>query len=266
MAQWHSRGYLFNDMTHRDQLEPRSLQQDGFPGRRLRWLASVIVALHVAAVILPPLSFQARGPLGVSPVVQTAITPFEKYGQSLYIDRGYAFFAPDPGPSHLIQAAITGTDGNRTEELYPDLDNQWPRLLYHRHFMLAEYLEEIYQPPGPPRELAELDPEAAEYWVRSRARYEHVRQSVINHLKERHGGQDVAIRRIEHLIPDLTLFVEEPIALDDPQLYRVLRDQPINLGGGALPSDADVLAAPTRPAETIPLPGADSKAPAEATP
>ncbi|KAA1260193.1 hypothetical protein LF1_27320 [Rubripirellula obstinata] len=254
-------------MNHREQFELRSDHQDGFPSRRWRSIASVIVLLHVAAVILPPLAFQARGPLGVSPAIETAITPFEKYAQSFYIDRGYAFFAPDPGPSHLIQAAITDSDGNRVEELYPDLDQQWPRLLYHRHFMLAEYLEEIYHPPGPPRELAELDREAAEYWVRSRARYEHVRQSVVDHLKQKHSGQQVAIRRIEHLIPDLSMFIEQPIALDDPQLYRVLQDQPIDvlgdIAGNPSQSDADVLVAPTKPPETIEPPKGDPVEPAD---
>ena len=122
--------------------------------------------------------------------------------------------------------------------------------------MLAEYLEEIYQPPGPPPELVKLDREAAEYWVRTRARYEHVRQSVVDHLKEKHGNQNVAIRRIEHLIPDLTMFIDEPIALDDPQLYRVLEDHPVDISGGD-----DVLVAPTQPAETIPLPKGDPVGP-----
>jgi hypothetical protein len=243
---------LFNIMSYRDQLGSSTSQVSGLLDRRIRWIGSVVIGLHVAAVVLPPLSFQAQGPLGISPVVETAVAPLEKYGQFLYIDRGYAFFAPDPGPSHLIQAAITGTDGNRVERLYPDLDDQWPRLLYHRHFMLAEYLEEIYQPPGPPRELTELDREAAEYWFRARARYEHVRQSVVDHLKKMNPGQDVAIRRIEHLIPDLTMYIEAPIALDDPALYRVLLDQPMDAA-----SDSDLLIAPERPAEAIPSPQGD---------
>jgi hypothetical protein len=248
-------------MTHREQPELWFHQQDGFPNRRWRLIASVVLVFHVAAVILPPLAFQARGPLGVSPVIETAISLFGKYGQSLYIDRGYAFFAPDPGPSHLIQAAVSRSNGTRVEKLYPNLDDQWPRLLYHRYFMLAEYLEEIYQPPGPPPELAELDREAAEYWVRSRARYEHVRQSIIDHLKHKHDSQDVAIRRIEHSIPDLTMFVEQPIALDDLQLYRVLQDQPIDSLGdntdAASQSDSEVLVPPSRSPETIEPPQGD---------
>lgn len=202
---------------------------DGVTSRRLlRWLGSFVIALHVAAVMLPPLSFQSRGPLGISPAVETAIAPLEGYGQFLYIDRGYAFFAPDPGPSHLIQAAITDPDGNRVEEMIPNLDHQWPRLLYHRHFMLSEYLHSIYQQPGPPEELIQIDRQAAELWRQLRLRYESVRQSIVKHLNEAHPGDQVAIRRVEHLIPDLSIYLEQPIALDDPQLYRVLLDQPTN--------------------------------------
>jgi hypothetical protein len=208
---------------------------------------SVLVLAHGLAVLLPPLAFQSRGPLGLSPAIAMAITPLEGYGQFLYIDRGYAFFAPDPGPSHLIQAAITDPRGGRTELVYPDLERQWPRLLYHRHFMLAEFLQQIYQPPGPPPELAEADPFEAEMWVRTRARYEHVRQSVVEHLKHEYPGQDVAILRLEHLIPNVIEFQREPIALTDPRLYRVLPDS-------LEPELAGDLAVPVGPAETIPPP------------
>lgn len=218
------------------------------PSKLFRFVISILVIGHLAAVVLPPMSFQARGPLGVSPSISALLYPVEGYGQFLYIDRGYAFFAPDPGPSHLIQAAITDSSGDRVEQMYPDRQKQWPRLLYHRHFMLAEFLEEIYQPPGPPPELVELDREAADYWVRTRARYEHVRQSVVEHLKVEHPGHEVAIRRIEHLIPDVLEFQDEPVALSDPRFYQVILDQPI-----IVESDGD-LAAPAGPPESIPSP------------
>jgi hypothetical protein len=181
-------------------------------------------------------------------LIATLMAPLERYSQFLYIDRGYAFFAPDPGPSHLVQAAITDGRGERVELMFPDLEQQWPRLLYHRHFMLAEYLNEIYQPPGPPDELVEIDREEAEFWVRSRARYEHVRQSIVEHLEHENPGKEVAIRRIEHLIPDLIEYQLEPIELTDPRLYQVMLDQP------AFVDSAGDLAAPVGPPETIPAP------------
>ncbi len=228
--------------------------QPGFaaflPSTRLKVVFSVLIIFHLLAVFLPPLAFQANGPFGGSPSVGTLLRPVEGYGEFLYLNRGYAFFAPDPGPSHLIQVAVTDPSGQVVESMYPDLDNQWPRLKYHRHFMLAEFLTDIYQPPGPPPELAAEDPAVADEWTRLRARYEHVRQSIVDHLKHVNDGKDVAIRRIEHLIPSFIQYVEEPIALDDPRLYTVLLDQSLD--------------APLGPPETIPPPVDSEQASASA--
>ncbi len=194
--------------------------------RRLKWIASAAIAFHLCAVVLPPLAFQTRTPDGPSPLFGTLIRPFSGYGQFLHLDRGYAFFAPDPGPSHLIQAAINQPGGTVTEAMFPDRDRQWPRLLYHRHFMLSEYLHATYWPPGPPGELAESDPQAASLWHQRRGRYEYVRKSMIDHLQHVNEGRSVAIRRIEHGLPAMAEYLDEPIALDDERLYNVLLDQP----------------------------------------
>jgi len=194
----------------------------------VRCAISLLLIGHLLAVVLPPLSFQTGGPIGQSPAISTIFAaPLEAYSQFLYVDRGYAFFPPDPGPSHLVHVAMTALDGSLVESLIPDLDVHWPRLLYHRHFMMTEFLETIYQPPGPPSDLVEAAPEEAEYWVRTRRRYEHVRQSIIDHLRHEHPGHDVAIRRIEHLIPDVIEYRLYPVALTDPESYRVMLDQPI---------------------------------------
>jgi hypothetical protein len=212
----------------------------------LRFSVSILLVGHLLAVVLPPLSFQTRGPIGQSPSIATIIAPLEGYSQFLYIDRGYAFFAPEPGPSHLVQVAVSESDGRVAETMIPDREVHWPRLLYHRHFMLTEFLDRIYQPLGPPPELVEADPEQAEYWMRMRARYEHVRQSVVEHLEHEYPGRDVAIRRIEHLIPDVIDYRLEPVSLTHPDSYRVMLDQPIQEEPSA------ILAAPANPAETIP--------------
>ncbi len=198
--------------------------------KRVRLLISIVIIGHLLALILPPLSVQTRGGIGQSPSVSTALEVFEPYSQALYIDRGYAFFAPDPGPSHLIQAAIIRSDGTLSETMYPDRNLQWPRLLYHRHFMLSEFMHEIYQPPGPSAELKEANREEAQYWSLLRARYKHVQQSIVDHLKQEHPDEQVAIRRIEHLLPDLIDYQQQPIELTDRRLYRVLLDQPIEQG------------------------------------
>jgi len=191
------------------------------------------------------LAFQTISVDGPSPLIGSLIRPFRGYGQFFHLDRGYAFFAPDPGPSHLIQAAVTQPDGSLVETMYPDREQQWPRLLYHRHFMLSEYLHEVYWPPGPPDNVAESDPPAALLWQQRRGRYEYVRKSMVDHLRHVHGGRQVGIRRIEHGLPPLQQYVREPIELRDPRLYSVLLDQPI--------FDDEI--APAEDSEEIPAPG-----------
>ena len=195
--------------------------------KRVRLLISILIIGHLLALVLPPLSVQTRGSIGQSPSVSTALDFFEPYSQALYIDRGYAFFAPDPGPSHLIQVAISRPEEPLLEKMYPDRNEQWPRLLYHRHFMLSEFMHEIYQPPGPSEELLKANRQEARYWSLLRARYKHVHQSIVDHLKYEYPGDEVAIRRIEHLVPDLIDYQQEPIELTDKRLYRVLLDKPI---------------------------------------
>ena len=219
--------------------------------RRFKIIASVLILFHLAAVVLPPLAFQTSGESGPSPLLAILIRPFAGYSQFLHINRGYAFFAPNPPvASSLIQAAAIGPQGDVTEAMYPDRERQWPRLLYHRHFMLTEFLNRAYFPPGPPNDLYETDAEAAEDWKRRRSFYEYVRLSMVKHLESKNDGREVAIRRIEHVVPALASFQQQPIALTDERLYQVLLDQPIY-------SD-DI--APTDSTEEIPAPQLDSEA------
>lgn len=205
-------------------------------------MASVLIIGHLWAVIGRPLEFATQGPFGASPSMTRFRDPVRGYSQFAYLDHGYAFFAPEPGPSHLIRATITppsGTDATTTGtdaaasspspvaplvRNYPDLNDQWPRLLYHRHFMLAEFLNDIYHPPGePPQEIAR-NPVAIREWIQARRRYETVRDSILNRLQTAYPQATVAIDRLEHRQPGLPEFMEDNVPLDAPQLYFVLPD------------------------------------------
>jgi hypothetical protein len=211
-----------------------------------------LLIYHLWAVAILPLAFQARGPFGNSEIVATGVVPVQTYAEFFYLNRGYAFFAPNPGPSHLIEAAYTDLSGKRVEEVYPDRQRSWSRLYYHRHFMLSEYLYEIYQPPGPPIELERLDPTEARVWAGLRARYEYVRQSYVEHLKSVYGNaNDLAIRRLEHRIPSFIEMADAPVSLTDPRFYGVLTDQPIPWS----PEET-----PTGPPEVIPVTVASEEA------
>ena len=60
----------------------------------LRSVVSLAIAIHLAAVVLPPLA----SPPPASLLANEAIQPFRPYIGSLYLWHGYRFFAPDPGP------------------------------------------------------------------------------------------------------------------------------------------------------------------------
>jgi hypothetical protein len=232
-------------MQARDAAEPPSF----FASRRARLAISVLVIGHLWAVIGRPLEFATQGPFGTSP---SATTFFRGYSQFAYLDHGYAFFAPEPGPSHFFQAAITPPQGERFERKFPDLSDQWPRLLYHRHFMLAEFLNDVYHPPGePPAEIAS-DALATAQWRQGRKRYEDVRDSILNHLRSEHPRCEVAIRRVEHRQPGLPEFFQDGTSVRDERLLRVLFDTAIEantLPPEGIPGPPESLMLP--PAEPI---------------
>jgi hypothetical protein len=61
------------------------------------------------------------------------------YLDALYLNHGYYFFAPDPGPGHLVYYDVFDAQGNLLKQgHFPDWELHRPRLWYHRHFMLAE--------------------------------------------------------------------------------------------------------------------------------
>jgi hypothetical protein len=118
--------------------------------RGLRTFVSVLVVLHLAAVIIPPFTLATSSPMEgtVSPLASRLLVIVRPYVEAAYLWHGYAFFAPNPGPSHLVRYRLTFDDGRPPiVAMFPDRQRHWPRLLYHRHFMLAEQLHADFVPP-----------------------------------------------------------------------------------------------------------------------
>lgn len=169
---------------------------------------------------------------------------FRPYINAMYLNHGYAFFAPNPGPSHLVRYRIEFDDGREPiEGVFPDLKTQRPRLLYHRHFMLAESLYSLYTPPEEPDEIP-LSPEFARnlsdaqrrameatikqrhreqvaLWKHSRRQYVALWSSLERHLRSVHGGDRITLTRVEHgqLPPDDFEVIGR---LESPLTYRDL--------------------------------------------
>lgn len=99
-----------------------------------RFWVSLVILFHLFCVSLAPLAaVDPRPNLAVD--VQRILRP---YSESLYLLHGYRFFAPEPGPSHVMEYTITRDSGEIIQGQFPDRGGHWPRLLYHRWFMLSE--------------------------------------------------------------------------------------------------------------------------------
>ncbi len=112
-------------------------------GSRTKSLAIRWVKLVGSCCILFHLIAVAAAPASVPPAPATAGRVFacvEPYLQFTFLNHGYHFFAPDPGSSSLIEYTAVMENGDRIWGRIPDKSRHRPRLLYHRYFMLTEFL------------------------------------------------------------------------------------------------------------------------------
>jgi len=210
-----------NGLPEHEPLVPES--QEGRATRLGPWAKatlSSLILLHLAAVFVAPFQFASTVGGSSSPLADALRFGLRPYIEAMYLNHGYFFFAPNPGPNHLIEYRVEYADGREpTIRRIPDLKTERPRLFYHRHFMVAEALNNAYAPPEPqpepsPPPLTASDQERERYayeregyttyltsWRRQRAQYEAMRQSIEEHLKQKHGAANVKIARIEHRQP-----------------------------------------------------------------
>lgn len=164
------------------------------PTRPSPWLrlASVLIALHLLAVFVAPWSAPPSSPLS-----GTLALWLRPYLDVAFLNHGYKFFAPDPGPTHMVRYELELADGSTKGGVFPNLKEQRPRLLYHRHMMLSERLD------GPP----EVE------WTQAYAR------SYAQHLLKEHAAKSVTLYLVTHALPYPDQ-VTKGLKLDDPTLYR----------------------------------------------
>lgn len=186
-----------------------------------RHLATAAISFHLIAIAVAPWST----PPPASQLSESAAYLFRPYLLATHLNHGYRFFAPNPGPSHIIRYELKGQGGEVKSGQIPDPAIHWPRLLYHRHFMMTESLfnnwtliervpEGVQLEPDQERQLNERN-EFAQRLVQMHA------QGMANRLLERHGGDQVKLTLVEHLIP-YPPDVANGQRLDDERLYIVL--------------------------------------------
>lgn len=127
----------------------------------LRAIASTAIIYHLGAVLLEPLATPPRFFGEPATLPQAARPWYQPYLTMLSLDHAYKFFAPNPGESHLLRYDLYYADGRKdvgdAKHAFPDPRQHWPRLLYHRYFMLTEFLPDARtfddwdRPATPPR-------------------------------------------------------------------------------------------------------------------
>ena len=106
--------------------------------KRTRGVLSLLLVLHLVAIASAPLAMEPA-----SLPAQKVFGLFRPYLDAAFLNHGYHFFAPEPGPSHLIRYELTFADGRIESGIFPDPNQQRPRLNYHRHFMLSEFANQL---------------------------------------------------------------------------------------------------------------------------
>lgn len=154
-------------------------------------LVNVWLVYHLAAIVLAPWSVPPA-----SRLVQNAWRTVGAYDQILFLNHGYHYFAPEPGNSTLVAYVLEMPDGSLQTGRIPSPEIH-PRLLYHRHFMLTEYLASDDLSPSLRSELAR-----AMAWE----------------LCREHHARRVTLSRVTHRLPTME-FVRAGGALDDPEGY-----------------------------------------------
>lgn len=187
-------------------------------------ILSLLIALHLAGIVAEPLRFFSRSPvLEGAPYALSLRRWMAPYVEFFYWDHGYFFFAPNPGPNHLLEATRSDSDRTSSSRRWPDRQRHWPRLDYHRHFMLAEFYHGLAVAPQPDPQEAQR-PDLLARWEADRQRFLAIDRSIRRHLDQQLEGSLYRLDRIEHPLPDPDQFFGERLRLDDPKSYQVLPD------------------------------------------
>jgi hypothetical protein len=155
-------------------------------------LLNVWLVYHLAAIIIAPWSVPPS-----SRLIRNAWRGIGPYVQILDLNHGYHYFAPEPGPSTLVAYVLELPDGREVTGRIPNPGIK-PRLLYHRHFMLTEFLGS---------EDA-LNPQIKNELVRAMAR----------ELCREYGARRVTLSRVIHRLPSME-FIRAGGTLDAADSY-----------------------------------------------
>ena len=114
------------------------------------YCVSSLIAVYILAVALPPLA----GPPPASELANVVLQPFRPLVGAFSLSHGYRFLCPKPRARAFHSAGHSPlTKAPSSEGSLPDADSDWPRLLYHRRFMIPEKISAMIPPPQAPAEI-----------------------------------------------------------------------------------------------------------------
>jgi hypothetical protein len=120
-------------------LREGSSRRGGRPALLIRVALTIFILWQFTGVFLAALCVPATSEL-VMDIAQH--WPMQWYLDALYMNQGHSFFAQEVGPGHLIRYQLLDQNGHEIEHGdFPSRKDHWPRLLYHRYFMLADQSE-----------------------------------------------------------------------------------------------------------------------------
>lgn len=196
-----------------------------------KWLLP-LVFVHLLAVLAEPLFFFSRSDFQSGPEFYGLRRWLAPYVDWMYLDHGYFFFAPNPGPSHLValqesSSSLTTSKSLKSDAfLFPDRKEQWPRLLYHRYFMLSEFYNNSFAPSRLVRE-DQSDPMFVQRWTSDRLFYETLQRSMAKSLEANLGRmQSLELIRLERPLRSPEEILQGGKRLDDSRSLIVLPEGP----------------------------------------
>jgi hypothetical protein len=172
-------------------------------GTFVRVLISIVILWHFLGVFLAALSIGGSSDLVMAIAQQR---PMQWYLDVLYMNQGHSFFAPDVGPAHLIRYELHDQNGQVLDKgEFPK--EEWPRLRYHRHFMLADQADM----PSP-------DEQFNKEWQRK-----YLEAYGRQLLRANPNAQSVRVQRIAHWPLPLDL-AQQNRTLTDPEGYELISE------------------------------------------
>ncbi len=151
---------------------------------------NVWIVFHIFSIMITPAT--------IGPTSQTSFAAWRTvspYPQALFLAHGFHYFAPEPGSSTLLKYEATLADGEVVSGTLPNRDI-FPRLLYHRNFMVTEF-------------LGGVEGETRDVMVRTFA----------NHIRDRHQAEEVSLIMVRHGLPTMSR-VRVGGSATEPDLYE----------------------------------------------